>query len=86
MKFTGLTFVVAALAGLAAAAPAPTVNGKLECGSSNGDNLVCPFGQICVLAPGSDTKSPMGICKSMMGGEDEPECQGRWIISAEDQL
>lgn len=64
MKFTGLTFVVAALAGLAAAAPAPTVNGKLVCGETKGNVFGCPFGQICVLAPGADTKSAMGLCQT----------------------
>ncbi|RFU75299.1 hypothetical protein TARUN_6936 [Trichoderma arundinaceum] len=65
MKFTGLTFAVAALAGLAAAAPAPTVDGKLVCGVLKGDiSTGCPFGQICVLASGSDSKAATGVCKS----------------------
>ncbi|KAM0249148.1 hypothetical protein ACHAQJ_009187 [Trichoderma viride] len=64
MKFSGLTFAVAALAGLAAAAPAPTVDGKLVCGLSKGNIFNCPFGQNCVLAPGSDAKSAMGVCQS----------------------
>ncbi|KAL7935870.1 hypothetical protein V8C35DRAFT_298446 [Trichoderma chlorosporum] len=62
MKFTGLTFAVAALAGLATAAPAPTVNGKLACGEIKGAIFGCPFGQICVLAPGAASDSVTGIC------------------------
>ncbi|GFP58702.1 hypothetical protein TASIC1_0011006900 [Trichoderma asperellum] len=46
MKFTGLTVVVAALAGLAAASPAPLVNGKLVCGSMKDTIVTCPFGQV----------------------------------------
>ncbi|KAL7947040.1 hypothetical protein V8C42DRAFT_319488 [Trichoderma barbatum] len=64
MQFSGLTFVVAALAGLAAAVPAPSVNGKLICGEIKGDYFGCPFGQICALAPGADSKSATGICKA----------------------
>lgn len=67
MQFTSLTFLVAALAGLAAAAPAPapTVDGKLVCGETKGTVIGCPFGQICLLAPGADSKSAMGICQAL---------------------
>ncbi|PTB65042.1 hypothetical protein BBK36DRAFT_1169823 [Trichoderma citrinoviride] len=65
MQFSGLTFIVAALAGLAAAAPAPTVDGKLVCGETKGTVIGCPFGQICLLAPGADKKSAMGICQAL---------------------
>ncbi|KAL6895257.1 hypothetical protein HDV57DRAFT_478962 [Trichoderma longibrachiatum] len=66
MQFNSLTLIVAALAGLAAAAPAPapTVDGKLICGEAKGSVISCPFGQICLLAPGADKKSAMGICQS----------------------
>ena len=62
MKFTGLTFVIAAMVGLAAAAPAPTVNGKQLCGEIKGAILGCPFPQRCTLAPGADPKAISGIC------------------------
>ncbi|KAL7920688.1 hypothetical protein ACQKWADRAFT_297642 [Trichoderma austrokoningii] len=64
MKFTGLTVVVAALAGLAAASPAPLVNGKLVCGAMKDGLVTCPFGQVCLLAPGADEKSATGLCQS----------------------
>ncbi|KAH6603689.1 hypothetical protein Trco_008464 [Trichoderma cornu-damae] len=64
MKFTGLTLTVAVLAGLAAAAPAPVVDGQKVCSSLKGDNFNCPFGQICVLATDADGKSTTGICQS----------------------
>lgn len=62
MKFTGLTVVVAAFAGLAAASPAPLVNGKLVCGLVQGSTVTCPFGQVCLLAPGANEKSATGVC------------------------
>ncbi|UKZ53017.1 hypothetical protein TrVGV298_006804 [Trichoderma virens] len=65
MKFTGLTFVVAALAGLAAAAPSPIVNGKQACGAMTKGFASCPFGEICVLASGADSDSATGFCQLM---------------------
>ncbi|EGR50104.1 uncharacterized protein TRIREDRAFT_105311 [Trichoderma reesei QM6a] len=67
MQFNSLTFIVAALAGLAAAAPAPapSVDGKLICGETKGTVIGCPFGQICLLAPGADKKSALGVCQAL---------------------
>ncbi|KAH0499738.1 hypothetical protein TgHK011_006913 [Trichoderma gracile] len=42
MQFNSLTFIVAALAGLAAAAPAPSVGGKLVCGETKGNVIGLP--------------------------------------------
>ncbi|KAM0471050.1 hypothetical protein ACHAPE_004431 [Trichoderma viride] len=64
MQFTSLTVIVAALAGLAAASPAPLVNGKLVCGTMKDSIVTCPFGQICLLAPGADEKSATGVCQT----------------------
>ncbi|KAK1254053.1 hypothetical protein MKX08_008048 [Trichoderma sp. CBMAI-0020] len=74
MKFTGLTVVVAALAGLAAASPAPLVNGKLVCGTMKDSIVTCPFGQICLLAPGADEKSATGVMIRI-----EADWKGRWM-------
>lgn len=61
MKFS---FAIVALAGLAAASPAPIVDGKRVCGMTKGNFLSCPFGTTCVLTDAA-TKAATGFCQSL---------------------